>query len=27
MSFSDDQRSEVRSIVHVMGLDQLASQL
>ena len=27
MSFSDEQRSEVRSIVHVMGLDQLASQL
>jgi hypothetical protein len=27
MSFSDDQRSEVRTIVHVMGLDQLASQL
>jgi hypothetical protein len=27
MSFSDDQRSEVRSIAHVMGLDQLASQL
>jgi hypothetical protein len=27
MSFSDEQRSEVRSIAHVMGLDQLASQL
>jgi hypothetical protein len=27
MSFSDEQRSEVRGIVHVMGLDQLASQL
>jgi hypothetical protein len=27
MSFSDEQRTEVRSIVHVMGLDQLASQL
>jgi hypothetical protein len=27
MSFSDDQRSEVRNIVHVMGLDQLASQM
>ena len=27
MSFSDEQRSEVRSIVHVMGLDQLASQM
>jgi len=27
MSFSDEQRSEVRTIVHVMGLDQLASQL
>jgi hypothetical protein len=27
MSFSDEQRSEVRSLAHVMGLDQLASQL
>ena len=27
MSFSDEQRSEVRGIAHVMGLDQLASQL
>jgi hypothetical protein len=27
MSFSDEQRSEVRSIAHVMGLDQIASQL
>ncbi len=27
MSFSDEQRGEVRSIVHVMGLDQLASQM
>jgi hypothetical protein len=27
MSFSDEQRSEVRTIAHVMGLDQLASQL
>ncbi len=27
MSFSDEQRGEVRTIVHVMGLDQLASQL
>ena len=27
ISFSDEQRSEVRSIAHVMGLDQLASQL
>jgi hypothetical protein len=27
MSFSDDQRSEVRNLAHVMGLDQLASQL
>ena len=26
MSFSDEQRSEVRSLAHVMGLDQLASQ-
>ena len=27
MSFSDEQRSEVRSVAHAMGLDQLASQL
>ena len=27
MSFSDEQRSEVRGIAHAMGLDQLASQL
>ena len=27
MSFSDEQRSEVRTLAHVMGLDQLASQL
>ena len=27
MSFSDEQRSEVRSVAHTMGLDQLASQL
>jgi hypothetical protein len=27
MSFSDEQRSEVRGIAHVMGLDQIASQL
>ena len=27
MSFSDEQRSEVRSVAHVIGLDQLASQL
>ena len=27
MSFSDEQRSEVRSLAHVMGLDQLASEL
>jgi hypothetical protein len=26
MSFSDEQRNEVRSLAHVMGLDQLASQ-
>jgi hypothetical protein len=26
MSFNDEQRSEVRSLAHVMGLDQLASQ-
>jgi hypothetical protein len=26
MSFSDEQRSEVRTLAHVMGLDQLASQ-
>ncbi len=26
MSFSEDQRSEVRNLAHVMGLDQLASQ-
>jgi hypothetical protein len=26
MSFSDEQRGEVRSLAHVMGLDQLASQ-
>jgi hypothetical protein len=26
MSFSDDQRSEVRTVAHAMGLDQLASQ-
>ncbi len=26
MSFSDEQRSEVRNLAHVMGLDQLASQ-
>jgi hypothetical protein len=26
MSFSEEQRSEVRSLAHVMGLDQLASQ-
>jgi hypothetical protein len=27
MSFSDEQRSEVRSLAHVMGLDKLASEL
>ena len=27
MSFSDEQKDEVRSLAHVMGLDQLASQL
>ena len=27
MSFSDEQRSEVRGVAHAMGLDQLASQL
>jgi hypothetical protein len=27
MSFSEEQRSEVRTLAHVMGLDQLASQL
>jgi hypothetical protein len=27
MSFSDQQRSQVRSLAHVMGLDQLASQI
>jgi len=26
MSFSSEQKEEVRSIAHVMGLDQLASQ-
>jgi hypothetical protein len=26
MSFSEEQRSEVRSLAHVMGLDQLATQ-
>ena len=27
MSFSDEQRNEVRSLAHVMGLDKLASEL
>ena len=26
MSFSDEQKNEVRSLAHVMGLDQLASE-
>jgi hypothetical protein len=26
MSFSSEQKDEVRSLVHVMGLDQLAAQ-
>jgi hypothetical protein len=26
MSFNDEQKGEVRSLAHVMGLDQLASQ-
>jgi len=26
MSFSDQQKDEVRSLVHVMGVDQLATQ-
>ena len=26
MSFNDEQKDEVRSLAHVMGLDQLASQ-
>jgi hypothetical protein len=26
MSFNDDQRNEVRSLAHVMGLDRLASE-
>jgi hypothetical protein len=26
MSFSSEQKDEVRSLAHVMGLDQLASQ-
>jgi hypothetical protein len=27
MSFSDEQKNEVRSLAHVMGLDKLASEL
>ncbi len=27
MSFSDEQRNEVRSLAHVMGLDKLASEM
>jgi len=26
MSFSDDQKNEVKSLAHVMGLDRLASE-
>jgi hypothetical protein len=26
MSFSDEQKSEVRSLAHVMGLDKLATE-